>query len=86
MATVEFNQSPPGGTCGAPAKKKKRPRWCTYVIDVDAAKVGIVESRQHVDAEAGRGVAVSVHGARRAALAIAAGAVANVHHTCHQVK
>lgn len=53
----------------------------TDIIDVDAAEVGVVEPGQHVDAQAGGVVAVAVDGARRIALAIAAGPVADVHHT-----
>lgn len=54
----------------------------SYVIDVDAAKVGVVLTGQHVDAEAGRRVAVPVDGTGRRPLAVASRPVANVHHTC----
>jgi hypothetical protein len=54
----------------------------THVIDVDTAEIRVVRPGQHVDAQTGRRVAVTVDGAGWTSLAVASGPVTHVHHAC----
>ena len=54
----------------------------THVVDVDTTEIRVVLPGQHVDAQTGRRVAVTVDGAGRTSFAIASRPVAHVHHAC----
>lgn len=54
----------------------------THVIDVDTAEIRVVRPGQHVDAQTGRRVAVTVDGAGWTSLAVASRPVTHVHHAC----
>jgi hypothetical protein len=53
----------------------------THVVDVDTAEIRVVLSGQHVDAQTGRRVAVTVDCAGRTSLAVASRPVTHVHDT-----
>lgn len=58
----------------------------THVVDVDTAEIRVVGPGQHVDAQTGRRVAVTVDGAGRTPLAVASRPVTHVHHACTENK